>query len=241
MLSKSEGLVLHYLNYSETSIIVSVLTREAGLLSFYVPGAKKTRAKFRLAMFEPLTILDLVYYKKDSSNLQYIKELVLKEPYKTIPSDIVKTTVSLFLAEVLLAVLKQSESTPGMYDSIKNSLCLLDKTQEGVSNFHLSFLMQLTGHLGFFPRSNFDDKNCYFSLKEGFYLPREQDGRVCLDRKNSEIFWLICMTSIEESNQIKIDSSTRKFLMEKIIEYYSIHLQGIKEIRSHKVLEAVFH
>lgn len=241
MLSKSEGLVLHYLHHSETSIIANVLTREAGLQSFYVRGAKKARAKFRLAMFEPLTALDMVYYKNDSGSLQYIKELNCREPYKTIPSAIVKTTVALFLAEVLLAVLKKSESTPCMYDYIKDSLVLLDKTEGNLSNFHIVFLMQLTKHLGFFPRNNFDEKNCFFSLKEGFYFPLEDNGQHCLNREFSKVFWQVCTSELEDSNKITVGQSTRSVLIEKIIEYYTLHLQGLKEIKSHKVLESVLH
>jgi len=241
MLSKSEGLVLHHFNYSETSVIVRVLTREAGLQSFLVPGAKKPRAKLRLAMFEPFTVLDLVYFKKGTDRLQYIKEASCPEPYKNISSNIIKTTISLFLAEVLLAVLKQSESTPDMYDYVKESLMLLDKTDERISNFHLVFLMALTKHLGFFPRNNFDEKNCYFSLTEGFYLPCEQDGQNCLNKEESHCFWDICQSSLENLQNLTIDSSKRKALLDKVIEYYALHLQGMKEIKSHKVLEAVLH
>ncbi len=239
MLSKSEGLVLRYLNYSETSIIAIVLTRESGLLSFYVKGAKKSRAKFRLAIFEPLTIVELVYYKKESTNLHFIKELTCKEPYKGIPSNLAKTAVSLFLAEILLAALKQSESTPIMYDYIRNALCFLDKTEEGVANFHLVFLMQLTRHLGFFPHNNFDAKNCYFSIKEGCYIPCKQDSQPCLDKESSEVFWKVCMAGLEDANHLEIDPATRKLFVEKIVEFYGFHLQGMKEIKSHKVLEEV--
>jgi len=241
MLSKSQGLVLHHFNYSESGVIVRVFTREAGLQSFLVQGARKPRAKIRLAMFEPLTMLDIVYYKKDSGSLQFIKEVACHEPYKSIPSNIVKTTVALFLAEMLLAMLNQSESTPSMYDFVRDSLNLLDQTQDSISNFHLVFLMELTKHLGFFPRNNYDERNCYFSLKEGFYLPMEKDGHNCLNKEESLCFWQICSSVVENTTGLPIGSLMRKVLMGKIIDYYAFHLQGIQEIKSHKVLEAVLH
>jgi DNA repair protein RecO (recombination protein O) len=241
MLSKTQGLVLHHFNYSESAVIARVFTREGGLQSFLVQGARKPRSKIRLAMFEPITLVDLVYYKKDAGGLQYIKEVACPEPYKTIPANVVKTTLALFLSEFLLAVLKQSESTPNMFDFVKRSFSLLDQTSDSISNFHLVFLIELSKHLGFFPRNNYDEKNCYFSLKEGFYLPMKIDNHNCLNQEESLCFWNICSSDIQSSSKLTMGSSLRKVMVEKIIEYYTLHLQGIKEIKSHKVLEAVLH
>jgi DNA repair protein RecO (recombination protein O) len=138
-------------------------------------------------------------------------------------------------------VLKQSESTPNMFDFAKRSFSLLDQTSDSISNFHLVFLIELTKHLGFFPRNNYDKTNCYFSLNEGFYLPMKNDNHNCLNQEESLCFWKICTSDIQNASKLTIGSSLRKTMVEKIIDYYALHLQGIQEIKSHKVLEVVLH
>ncbi|MDX9941087.1 MAG: DNA repair protein RecO [Bacteroidales bacterium] len=241
MLEKTNGIVLHHFRYGETSVIARVFTREAGLQSFIVPGVRKARARIKQNVFQPLTLVELVIYRKEHGGLQHIREISCPEPWQSIPYDITRTTIAIFLAEMLSGVLKESDPSPGMFDYVKQALVFLDHHSGRIIDFHLVFLLQLSSHLGFSPRSNFDAHHPYFNLREGMYQSSYHGTEPCLDLELSSQFHNLSNCPLEELESLKIKGDQRKVLLHRIIDYYRMHLDGLKEIKSHLVLESVLH
>ena len=62
MLVNTEAIILGYINYSETSIILKSYTKEFGSKSFIIRGIRsKKRKKITLGQIQPLTILDIEF------------------------------------------------------------------------------------------------------------------------------------------------------------------------------------
>ena len=101
MLHKTRGIVFKTTSYSENSVIVQVFTEKFGMQSYMVNGAKKPKAKISLNMLQSLSLLDMVVYYKNTGNVQRIKELKNSPVLQTIPYDIIKSSIALFLNEVL--------------------------------------------------------------------------------------------------------------------------------------------
>jgi DNA repair protein RecO (recombination protein O) len=241
MIEKTSGIVLHHFSYGETSVIAKVFTRETGLQSFIVPGVRKARARIKLNIFQPLTMVDMVIYRKDRGGLQHIREITNPEPWKSIPYDITKTSIAIFLTEMLSGVLKESDSSPVMFDFVKESLAFLDQAEGRIADFHLVFLLKLSGHLGFSPRSNFNEHHCFFNLAEGLFQTVYYGPEICLDKELSRQFNLLSKCSFRDLEGIHLKPEHRKALLHKTIDYYRLHLEGLKEIKSHLVLESVLH
>ena len=84
MLVKTRGIMLRFTRFGDTSIIASAFTERNGLQSFVVKGVRSPRARVRMALFQPLTILDLVIYQRDTATLQHIREIRCHHPYQKI-------------------------------------------------------------------------------------------------------------------------------------------------------------
>ena len=69
MLHLHEGVVLKSYPFKDGSYIVKVFTPNNGMLSFII---KKTKKKS--IIYQPLTILEITYRKKENINLFYIKD-----------------------------------------------------------------------------------------------------------------------------------------------------------------------
>jgi DNA repair protein RecO len=110
MLSKTQGIVISYMRYRETSIVVNVYTSEMGICSYIENGVRSAKAKHKMALFQPLTLLDLEVYHKPGKGLHRISEAKCFFPYQAIPFDIAKSSLALFLSEVLSKVLKEEEA-----------------------------------------------------------------------------------------------------------------------------------
>src|SRR5688572_1524935 len=101
MFTKTRGLVLHTIKYSETSVISKIYTERLGLQSYIVKGVRSARSKGKAALLQPLTLLDMEVSQRENKNLQFIKEYRRAYSYQSIPFDTLKATIALFLLEVI--------------------------------------------------------------------------------------------------------------------------------------------
>jgi DNA repair protein RecO (recombination protein O) len=240
-MEKDHGLVIHTIKYGETGVVARIFTREGGLLSFMLRGVRKPKARIQNSLLQPLTQVDLIYARSQYGGLNYIKEIACNNPYRTIPYEIFKTTIALFLCELLSKTLKESDPNPDMFDFFKEGFDYLDQTSNPVKDFHLVFLVQMSRHLGFFPRNNFSQTHCYFNLREGIYQTSFEESEYLLDKELSGIFQKLTQCPITRLDQLDIKNAQRRQLLRKLVDYFRIHLAGFKELKSLQVLESVMH
>ena len=96
MYHKTKGIVLNSIKYAETSIISKVYTLEFGLQAYIVNGVRKKNGKS--TYYQPLTLLDLQVSNSKQGQLHRIKEAKPHYVFNSIPFDILKSSVALFLA-----------------------------------------------------------------------------------------------------------------------------------------------
>lgn len=150
MVSKTNGVVLNYLKYGDSSIIVRILTEEYGYGSYIVNSIRSQRSKKSIGHFQPFSILELVVYRKETRDLQRISEFKSHIPLHNIPHNLTKSSVTLFLTEVLSKLLQAEPSpNPDLYQFVAQSIQDFDKLEKGVENFHIQFLLKIASHLGF--------------------------------------------------------------------------------------------
>jgi DNA repair protein RecO (recombination protein O) len=153
MLQKTKGIVLRNVKYGETSLIVTIFTEMLGIQSYLVNGVRMSTPKipYRAGMFQPATLLDLVVYHSDRSNLHRIREFKLSTIYSDIYKNVHKNTVALFMVEMLQKCLKQPETNAILFEFIEDAFIHLDKADaQTTANFPLYFTLHLT-HFFRFP------------------------------------------------------------------------------------------
>lgn len=241
MIIKTEGIVLQGIKYGDTSLVVRIFTRSHGVQSYLVQGVRKARARMHHNLFQPTTLVELVAYHKEQPGLQRIREITGAHPYHTLPLDILKTTIALFLAEVLTNTLRESDASPPMYDFVREALITLDDTTAPVANFHLVFLLQLSRYLGFAPRDNHDPRHPFFNLQEGLFQPTLTDPHFCLDEALSRQLLTLMHTSLPDSGHLPLTATDRRLLLNHLVDYYRYHLEGLRPLLSHQILENVLH
>lgn len=237
MLHKTRGIVFKTTDYGETSVIVQIFTEKFGLQSYIINAVKKPRAKISRNMLQPLHLLDMVVYHKNTGQVQRIAELKNSPVLQTIPYDVIKSSLVLFLNEVLYKAVRQQSADENMFDFIFNSIEWLDNQTEGVANFHLLFLSRLTRFLGFSPNqvANAD----YFDMKNGVFSKYKPEGFSYLSPPHTQNFYNLLQISFENIHQLKFSNDERRYLVQKLLEYYALHIEGFGNIRSHEVLEEV--
>lgn len=239
MLHSTKGIVFHSLKYSETSIIVKIYTEFFGIQSYLFKGIRSPKSKIKPGLFQSMTLLDLVVYHNEKQSLQSVKEVHLAHAFKTIPFDIRKSSVVLFINELVYKAIREEEPNPDLFGFLWQTCLQLDKTEENVSCFHIHFAMQLMHYLGIFPQDNYSSRLPVFNLREGFFQTTIPTHPHYLDTANSILFHNLLLTLNLEPGTLNLEPETRNQLLETILLYYQLHLPGFRGVQSHHILHDV--
>ncbi len=220
MLHKTKGIVFRFTKYGETSIIVSIFTELFGLQSYIVNGVRTKSAKNKIALFQPLTLLDLVVYHRENADILRIKEVKCFYAYKTIHTDIRKSAIAMFLNEFVNKAVKDQSHAEEISEFLIGSLISLDRVQSP-ENFHLVFLLKLSRYLGFGPQT----------IEEvlGIWL---------LNKEEEDILGKLLKSDYD--TPISMNYSSRKNLLDALLRFYATHIDNFGEIKSVQVLKEMF-
>jgi DNA repair protein RecO (recombination protein O) len=240
MLHKTRGIVLSTTDYGETSIVAKIYTELFGLQSYLVNSVRKKNPKVHYHLFQPLTPVELVVYHKERPGLQRISEIRQQPVLVYIPFYIIKTTMILFLAEMIAKSIREEESNDELFDYIFDSIVHLDEAQTAPTDFHLLFLIRLTRFLGFFPSNNFSEKNEFFDIQNGHFEPIIPPHQHYIEPPLSEAFSSAVSKSFDLDSPLHLDIDSKRKLLDAIIEFYQLHIENFGAVKSKKVLEEIF-
>lgn len=106
-IEKVEGIVISETNYSESSKILNLLTREFGLIGVISKGCRKTKSKLRSVSTRFIYGYFHIYYKEDG--LSTLIDVDLIDSFKNTRSDIKKITYLSYITELTYQVAKQTD------------------------------------------------------------------------------------------------------------------------------------
>ncbi len=226
MIVRSSGVLLASTPYSETSLILKVYTEEFGLNSFLFKGARSKKNKRQQPLFRPFSIVEVVHYR-GKSELHLVKEFSIEHPLHHTAASPEKGCISLFLSEFLFRILDPDIPDRSVYQHIYQSIKILDLSDNFI-NFHLQFLLGLTGYLGIYPSSS-DLLKCTINYQGMTQILTETSAaKKLLDHPDYS------------SQALELNNDDRKTVLKQLINYYAQYLNRPLEIRSLAVLETVF-
>jgi len=240
MLEKCRGIVLSTVNYSENSVVLKCYTDKYGLQSYMINGVKGKKAAIKPSHLMPLSLLELEVYHQQNKNLQRIKELKCVPILNQLHFDLHKSTLALFMAELLGKSLREeAQLDVQMFGFVFNSIQIADLTEGSLRNFPVYFMVQLSKYLGFFPKTNYSAQTPDFSLNEGMFIanaPNTQD--FCRGEMALALHKFIQMNYEEIQHEI-ISAQVRRELLHKMIRYFQIHLMLFSDLKSPSILHEV--
>ena len=227
MLKKTKGIVLNYIKYKETSIIVKIFTRELGLKSYIINGVRSKSGKNKIGFYQPMTLLDLVVYDKGSSGLQRVSETKLAYTPQKIPFDFSRTSISLFMAEVIGKSIFDEYQNESLFDFIFQSILHLDSDRVNLSHFPCIFLINQAKYLGFAPA---DSKNFLLeSLVQPF--PVEEIDKVEYFLEGALQNGFACTQKLNKPN--------RQLFLDYLKSFYSQHMDQQLEWKTLDILRQI--
>ena len=238
MLVTTKAIVISKLKYGDNDLIVKCYTEHFGVQSYLLRGVLKSkRGKLRTAYFQLLSQLEIVVNYKQKRSLQAIREVKPSAIYGTIYSNVSKSAIAMFLAEVLSGILKEEENNQSLFTYLETTFLWLDANDE-ISNFHLLFLLNLSRYLGFYP----DLKNStmeYFNLEDGKFQSKKTN-LYCISGSELNLFKQLLGTNFDALHTVKINTRKKQEFLNMILLYFDLHLGSSKKPKSLQVLNQVF-
>ena len=237
MLIKTRGIVLSYLKYRETSIIARIYTERLGVQTYVVNGVRKAKPPGRIALFQPFTLLELVaYVARGNSGLTRLSEFRCAEQFQTLPYEVAKSSVVLFLSEVVGRAVREEEQNEPLFAFLHDSILAFDQQTVGAENFALVFLLELATYLGFGISSG-NELTDQVIMAGHAATARGATGPATLRLREFDHFFDELLRD-RASNTIP-NGRVRHELLNVLIRYYQLHVEQMGEIRSLEILSEV--
>ncbi len=241
MILKTKAIALHTVKYGDNSLIAYVYSESHGRLSIMVHSAYgKQKSSGKAVFFQPLNLLNIVYYHRRIQTLCKLKEVSTEVTFSSIPFDPVKRAIALFVGEVVYRTIREEESNSAMFHFLENSIQLLDVMHSGISNFHLIFLAQLTRYLGFFPGNQWSESLPVFDYKNGLFVHGEPTHPLYFNTEKSKLIGQIFSTPFSEAENLKLNHKVRAQIIDNLLAFYQVHIESVSGIKSLPILSQVF-
>lgn len=239
MLDKTRGFVLQSIRYGDSSLIVKVYTLNEGLQTYMVKGVTGKASQNRIAFFQPLTFLSFVQTGKNrQGSMAYMKDLELDYVYQSVPTNMNKSAILMYLSELLAHTLTQQERNERLYQFVHQSMVWLDLVDSGYANFPLYFTLELSRFLGFYPQANYQ-QGLVFDMMEGQFVSSVPLHPYYLDERQSFMLSQLLNRGVDDLHLVAMSGLERNALLDGVITFMRLHAPVLKGLQSHEVLKTV--
>ena len=233
-------IALRTIKYNDKHSILSVYSLEMGRLSFLISAGNGREANRRRALFMPLSIFECVASIKPGRELHTMRDPRVLVPLHGLHSHPVKGAVSMFIAEVLNAVLRESQSDSATFAFLADAITRFDVMTDGIANYHLCLLYRLGRFIGIEPDISSYQKGAVFDMQEGRFRMTPPLHHKYLNADDAAVLALLSRITFDNMRFYKFNRNQRNDLLDKILEYYTIHYSSLSQTQSLDVLRALW-
>ena len=205
-----------------------------------VQGVRSTKGRgSKASMLQPMFPLEFEGISTPHSQMDRMRDVRLAFPLHSMPFDVRKSTIALFMAEVLYKLGREGEPNSPLLEFVMNSVAALDSMEEGISNFHLWFMVQMSAFLGFYPANEYGTGD-FFDIVEGSFTPLPPSHNMVIGRENSGLLHSLMECKPAELASLKLTRIRRGDFLASLLHYFGYHLDTVGKIESLKILSEVF-
>lgn len=233
-MNKVEGIIIREKDYSDTSKIIDLYTKEYGIISIIAKGSKSLKSPLRSVTLKFTYGIFNIYYKE--GKLSTLKEVDILNNFKNIKTNINLIAYSTYLLDLSEQVYKQNNSCD-IYNILINTLIKINDLLDPLVLINIVELKYLN-YLGVM----FDTNKCSICGSTNIItLSNDKGGYICSNCKTFEkilssktlklirMFYYVDISKIDKlniSDDIKIEIN--EFLDNYYLKYTGLYLNSKK-------------
>lgn len=241
---KTEAVVLNKLDYGDTSVIVSLFTKEFGKLSAILKGGRSPKSKVGTTV-DPPNLLQVILYNKSTRDLQLISGAEIIEHYPAIKSDLDKLKFAFAIIELVKKLTPEHETNERLFRGLTRILNLLESSDEMphilFGRFFIFFLEILGYELslntcGSCGRGILSNSSNAYNFNIGLICENCRDVHLESFYLNSELFeYLFCLKHGKIIKNVNPLTSEKSILfLEKYLKFHVPDFKGIQSLQIYK-------
>lgn len=246
MYEKLRGIVFHVLKYSDKNSIAHIFTDAHGKMSFLVPQGNTRSARMRNALFQPLSILEFEANIIPGKELYTLKDTQALHQLPYIYSDPAKSAIAMFISELLMRSIQETECNISLWQFIEQSVISLDSLNRGVANFHIYFIYHLSAFLGIQPDVGTYNDGYWFDMTNGIFTAtcplhlhlHQHQHR--LAPNEAKVLYLISRMSMHNLHLFKFTQGQRNQFIDAALTYFRLHNAIVGIMKTPDILRHLF-
>ncbi len=241
---KTEAIVLNKINYGDTSMIASFFTRDHGRLSGILKGGRSAKSRIGAAV-NPLNHIEIIFYKKDTRELQVVSGVSIISHFAGIKDNFEKLQYSLAVLELLKKYTPEQEVNFRLFSGTVRILSLMETSNEEplilFSRYFLFFLTDIGYEAQFEKciscgRSNFRNENLAYNFDLGIFCGQCSRDNLYSFTIEMELFnYLLCLKYNKQAE--KISKSVKEKAVVFLERYAKHHIPDFKGLQSIQLLK----
>ena len=236
MIVRTDAIVLRAFDYGETSQIVTLLTRQHGVLGVMAKGSRRPSSRFGSTL-QPTSYIQAVYYYRTGRGLQTLSETTHLARFSRLRSDLERITMGLRAIEVARLALDEGDAHPLALEALARTLTFLDASEDNAGNALPWFQLRMAGLLGFSPDIQRDDilalgDRGRLILESGAVLAEDPPAGVSIgqslpaSRAALRAFAILARTDLETAGRMRMEPDVRGELQGLVDAYLRVHAES---------------
>src|SRR5438270_11512801 len=152
-MERATALVIRGTDFSETSRIVTLFTREFGKVRALAKGGRRLKSNFDVA-FDLLTVCRIMFIRKAHGGLDLLTEARMEEQFPVLRQNLPALYAGYYVAELLADGTQGYDPHPALFDAAVEALRGLgaEEAARGLANSVSAFELVWLRELGYSPR-----------------------------------------------------------------------------------------
>jgi DNA repair protein RecO (recombination protein O) len=255
MIVETEAVVLHSINFRDTSKIVTLYSRNYGKIKVIAKGVKNQKTNKFGSSLEAMTHSSVVIYKKEHGDLHLLSKSEIVTPLNRLQSDSERMFTGLALVELVNMVIHGEEENEILFSMIVESLQAIDGAGKNGMNVLFGFMVKMFDQFGFGltldtclncgrKTDEHDFKSVLLRLSDGKLIcPHCSADQTSTGTKISggllKSLYYLQTNAIEKSTSLSMNSVMRDDLISILQAYLRYHIDSVRTLKSLSLLQSI--
>lgn len=244
MITKTDAIILRVLDYSESSLIVTILSRKHGKVSLMARGARRTGSR-QGGILYPGNLVSVVYHFKPSRSLQTLREASIRHRLDSLNREMEKMALVMSTLELVSQLVHEGEENEPVHTFLERFLIWLDRETKANRKIFPYLQVRLAALLGFgFRIGEIDNvrNSGYLNIETGTLSSATlSEEAVRLNRNQFDFLLRIATSRKAATLETDLRPEELRFLIATLDRYFQYHLEGFRPRRSDAIFDQILY